>query len=113
MAEENLPSEEEIKRGKEAVETLKQLSEILLENLNINRENVDAIKDSVTAAKDLARPFNLSSEAAKEINKASRDSSKFLADIVAKEEKRNNLLRSAKDGVFFNSNEGNPGSELL
>ena len=97
MPEENLPSEEEIKRGEQAIDILTQLSEVLLQNLNINRENTDAIKESVTAAKDLARPFNLSSEAAKEINKASRDSSKFLADIVAKEEKRNNLLRSAKD----------------
>ena len=97
MPEGNLPSEEEINRGKEAVDVLTQLSEILLQNLNINRENTDAIKDSVSNARDLASPFKLSAEAAKEINKASRDSSRFLANIVAQEEKRSNLLRTSKD----------------
>ena len=62
MAEENLPSEEEIKRGEKAIDILQQLSDVLLENLEINRQNVDAIKDSVTAAGDLAAPFNVTKE---------------------------------------------------
>ena len=81
MSEGNLPSEEEIKRGEQAIDILTQLSDVLLENLNINRENTDAIKDSVTAAKDLAAPYQLTNEAAKEIakNKAKEEAKEVVA----------------------------------
>ena len=97
MAEENLPSEEEIERGKQAIDVLTQLSDVLLQNLNINRENVDAIKDSVDAAKDLAAPFNLTNEAAKEINKTNRDLAQLNAKLVNQEENIANRKRASKD----------------
>ena len=97
MAEENLPSEEEIERGKQAIDVLTQLSDVLLQNLNINRENVDAIKDSVNAAKDLAAPFNLTNEAAKEINKTNRDLAQLNAKLVNQEENIANRKRASKD----------------
>ena len=97
MSEGNLPSEEEIKRGEQALDILTQLSDVLLENLNINRENTDAIKDSVTAAKDLAAPYQLTNEAAKEINKANRDITQLASKIAKDEENILNRKRSSKD----------------
>ena len=95
MAEGNLPSEEEIKRGEEAVDILSQLSDVLLENLDINRQNVDAIKDSVTAAGDLAAPFNVSKEQQKEINKAFRESASMNAQMNASMKERVALERDS------------------
>ena len=95
MPEENLPSEEEIKRGEKAVDILSQLSDVLLNNLDINRQNVDAIKDSVSSARDLAAPFNLTAEAAKKITKASRDVSSLNAEINATIKERNDLSRTS------------------
>jgi len=93
----NLPSEEEIKRGQKAVDILTQLSDVLMLNLNINRENTDALTDSVKVAGDLAKPLNLSAEGARAINKATQDSSRFLAKVVSDEEQRLKHLRSSKD----------------
>ena len=95
MAEENLPSEEEIKRGEKAIDILQQLSDVLLENLEINRQNVDAIKDSVTAAGDLAAPFNVTKEQQKEINKAFRDSASLNAQMNASMKERVALERDS------------------
>ena len=95
MAEENIPSEEEIKRGEKAIDILQQLSDVLLENLEINRQNVDAIKDSVTAAGDLAAPFNVTKEQQKEINKAFRDSASLNAQMNASIKERVALERDS------------------
>lgn len=95
MAEGNLPSEEEIKRGEKAIDILQQLSDVLLENLEINRQNVDAIKDSVTAAGDLAAPFNVTKEQQKEINKAFRDSASLNAQMNASMKERVALERDS------------------
>ena len=95
MAEENLPSEEEIKRGEQAIDILQQLSDVLLENLEINRQNVDAIRDSVTAAGDLAAPFNVTKEQQKEINKAFRDSASLNAQMNASMKERVALERDS------------------
>jgi len=97
MSEGTLPSEEEIERGKKAVDILTQLSDVLMINLNINRENTDALTDSVKVAKDLAKPLNLSAEGARAVKKATQDSSRFLAKVVSDEEKRLKYLRSSKD----------------
>ena len=97
MPEENLPSEEEIERGKKAVDILTQLSDVLLDNLNINRENVDAINDSVKAAKDLTAPYKLTKEAAKEINRSNRDLAGLNAKLVNQEKDIADRKRSSKD----------------
>ena len=72
------------------------LQDILLQNLEVNRQNTDEIKDSVAAAQDLSRPFNLTSQAAKSINKASRDASSINATINSQLKERNSFLRGSK-----------------
>ena len=76
---------------------LKILQDILNENLEINRQNTDAIKDSVDQARDLTQEFNLSNEAAKNINKSTRDLSKLNAKLVADADNINNLRRKSTD----------------
>ena len=97
MPEETLPSEEEIERGKQAIDTLNNLTDILRENLGINRKNTDEIKKGVLAAKDLAAPFELSSQAANKINKASRDLSSLSSEINNKVLERTKYQRTSKD----------------
>ena len=72
------------------------LQQILSENLEINRQNTDEIKDSVKAAQDLDKPFQLTSEAARDIRKATRETSSVHAIINSKLEERNNFLRDTK-----------------
>ena len=76
---------------------LKILQDILNENLEINRQNTDAIKDSVDRARDLTQEFKLSNEAAKNINKTTRDLSKLNASLVADADNINNLRRKSTD----------------
>ena len=76
---------------------LKILQDILNENLEINRQNTDAIKESVDRARDLTQEFNLSNEAAKNINKTTRDLSKLNASLVADADNINNLRRKSTD----------------
>ena len=64
------------------------LQQILSENLEINRQNTDEIKDSVKAAQDLDKPFQLTSEAARDIRKATRETSSVHAIINSKLEER-------------------------
>ena len=78
-------------------QVLKILQDILNENLEINRQNTDAIKDSVDQARDLTQEFNLSNEAAKNINKTTRDLSKLNAKLVADADNINNLRRKSTD----------------
>jgi hypothetical protein len=92
-----IPSEEEEARLGRVEETLQNLSSIIMGNLNINRKNIDAIKDSVTAAKNLAAPYKLSSEAAKEINKSTRDIAQLTSTLAKDEDNILSRKRSSKD----------------
>ena len=78
-------------------QVLKILQDILNENLEINRQNTDAIKDSADRARDLTGEFKLSNEAAKNINKSTRDLSKLNASLVADAKNINNLRRKSTD----------------
>jgi len=97
MAEGEQISPEELKRLQQSEETLKSLQQILEENLSINRENVDAINAQVKSAKDLAAPYNVTKEQAKEIAKANRDIAQLNAQLVNQEDDISKRKRSSAD----------------
>ena len=83
--------------AEDKAKVLKILQDILNENLEINRQNTDAIKDSVDFARDLTQEFKLSNEAAKNINKTTRDLAKLNASLVADADNINKLRRKSTD----------------
>ena len=78
------------------VQIFEALQKILLDNLDINRQNTDAIKDQVSAAKDLIAPYNLTDQAAKNINKTTRDLSNLNATINSQIKERSNFQNTSK-----------------
>ena len=90
-------SPEELERLRQSEETLKSLQQILEENLSISRENIDAINAQVKSAKDLAAPYSLTNEAAKEITKSNRDLAQLNAKLVNQEEDIAKNKRESKD----------------
>tara|TARA_R100001015_G_C4634310_1_gene200577 strand:- start:4480 stop:6858 length:2379 start_codon:yes stop_codon:yes gene_type:complete len=90
-------SPEELERLRQSEETLKSLQQILEENLAINRENVDAINEQVKSAKDLAAPYSITNEQAKEIAKANRDIAQLNAKLVNQEDDISKRKRSSAD----------------
>ena len=96
MSEEKQQQQQAQQQAQSQNESFANLQNMLLQNLEINRQNTDEIKDSVKAAQDLERPFNLSSEAAREIMKVSRASSSINATINSQLEERNSFLRGSK-----------------
>ena len=95
MTEEEKQQQNSEQSGVTQVQIFEALQKILLDNLDINRQNTDAIKDSVSIAKELEAPFNLTDEAAKRINKTTRDLSSLGATINSQIEERSNFQNTS------------------